>query len=146
MEKTLLIRLLSDIFIPIGFKRKGNNWVYNGEYLSKIINLQRSNYGNSFYINYGFIIKGLELTTTYHVHDRLASVDKVEQDRITTLLDLDVEMSREFRLVELNMLIKEKIVLKIQSINTVVDLFNALNERLHLNDIPMVVKKYFKLE
>ncbi|MCD7940769.1 MAG: DUF4304 domain-containing protein, partial [Bacteroides intestinalis] len=60
MEKKKIIELLNEIFSPLGFKRKGNNWVYNGKELSKIINLQKSNYSNSFYINYGYNINGIE--------------------------------------------------------------------------------------
>jgi hypothetical protein len=67
MEKKDLIKLLDEIFVPLGFKRKGNNWVLNGDELSKLINLQKSNYSNAFYINYGYIIKGLELTTVMHI-------------------------------------------------------------------------------
>ena len=51
MEKKDLIKLLDEIFVPLGFKRKGHNWVLNGDELSKLINLQKSNYSNAFYIN-----------------------------------------------------------------------------------------------
>ena len=70
MEKNGLIKLLDEIFFPLGFKRKGNNWVFNGDELSKIVNLQKSNYSNAFYINYGYIIKSIELTTRTHVENR----------------------------------------------------------------------------
>src|SRR4051812_7921288 len=105
MEKNNLIELLNEIFIPLGFKRKGNNWVLNGDALSKIINLQQSNYGNHFYINYGYIIKGLELTTKEHLSHRLASNDKDKQKRITDLLDFENNISIEQRLAELRDLI-----------------------------------------
>lgn len=48
MEKKDLISLLDEIFIPLSFKRKGNNWVLDGIELFKIINLQKSNYGTAF--------------------------------------------------------------------------------------------------
>ena len=35
MEKKDLTKLLDEIFIPIGFKRKGNNWVLNGKEINK---------------------------------------------------------------------------------------------------------------
>ena len=56
MEKSDLIKLLNEVFNNLGFKRKGNNWVVDSSELIKIVNLQKSNYGNLFYINYGFII------------------------------------------------------------------------------------------
>lgn len=145
MDKKSIVKLLDEIFIPLGFKRKANTWVFHGDVLTKQINLQKSNYGNLFYINYGFIIKGLTLITTTHVGNRLASTDKDEQKRITDLLDLETEIPADHRLTELRRLIDKKIVAKIQKINTEEDLLNELKKRPHLNDIPLVVKKHFNI-
>lgn len=145
MEKRDLIKLLDEIFVPLGFKRKGNNWVLNGDELSKLINLQKSNYSNAFYINYGYIIKGLELTTTTHVENRLASTNKEEQKRITDLLDLETEIPTDQRLAELKKLIADKVAVQMQSVNTEADLLNDLRKRPHLNNIPLVVKRHFNL-
>ncbi len=145
MEKKDLIKLLDEIFIPIGFKRKANNWVLNCDELSKIINLQKSNYSNSFFINFGYIIKGLELTTTTHVENRLASSNKEDQKRITDLLDFETDIPIDQRLSELKKLIKDKIVEQIQSVNIQTDLLNELKKRTHLNNIPLVVKRHFNL-
>ena len=146
MEKKDLIKLLDEIFIPLGFKRKGNSWVKNEDILTKLINLQKSNYGNFFYINYGFIIKGLVLTTTNHVGNRLAANNNVKQKRITDLLDFDTDIPKDQRLSELKRIINDKIVIKIQSINNEEDLLGELKERSHLNDIPLIVKSHFNLE
>ncbi|MFZ4262547.1 DUF4304 domain-containing protein [Sphingobacterium sp. HJSM2_6] len=145
MEKKDLIKLLDEIFVPLGFKRKGNNWVLNGGELSKLINLQKSNYSNAFYINYGYIIKGLDLTTTTHVENRLASTKKEEQKRITDLLDLETEIPTDQRLAELKKLITDKIAVQMQSVNIEADLLKDLKKRSHLNNIPLVVKQYFNL-
>ncbi len=145
MEKKDLVKLLDEIFIPIGFKRKGNNWIFNSDELSKTINLQKSNYGNSFYINYGYIIKNLELTTTTHVGNRLASTEKEQQKRITDLLDLENSIDREDRLSELKMFVCDNILSEFTSTNTKKDLLNELKKRPHLNNIPLVVKKHFNL-
>ena len=145
MDKKDLIKLLDEIFVPLGFKRKGNNWVLNGDELSKLINLQKSNYSNAFYINYGYIIKGLELTTTTHVENRLTSTNKEEQKRITDLLDLETEIPTDQRLAELKKFITDKIAVQMQSVNTEADLLNDLKKRPHLNNIPLVVKRHFNL-
>lgn len=146
MKKKDLIQLLDSIFTSLKFKRKGNNWVVNGDVISKIINLQKSNYGNFFYINYGFVIQGLELTTVTHIGNRLASVDKNEQLRITDLLDLENNISDDVRLSELKTLITKKILYKMQSMNTEEDILNELKTRPNLNNIPLIVKKHFHLE
>lgn len=141
-----MVDLIDDVFIPIGFKRKGSNWVSNGEELSKVINLQRSYYSKSYYINYGYIIKGLELTTREHVMGRLGSIDTKEQKRITELLNLETNIEKNQRLTELKNFLVDKMVSKMQKINTQEDLLNNLKGRPHLNDIPGVVKNYFDLK
>jgi len=145
MEKKDLIKILDEIFVPIGLKKKGNNWVQNGEVISKIINLQKSIHGNSYYINYGFIINKLKLTTTTHIENRLAANNTDEQKRITNLLDFDNDITLEVRITEIKNLIIDKIVSKILAINKEEDLLNELQKRPHLNDIPLVVKKHFNL-
>ena len=76
MNKNDLIKLFDEIFLPIGFKRKGNYWLSNGDVLSKMINLQKSSNGNYFFINYGYILKTLPLDNEImHVYNRFASSD-----------------------------------------------------------------------
>ena len=145
MEKQNLSRLIDDIFIPIGFKRKGNNWVCNHNEISKIINLQKSNYGNLFYINYGYNIKNLELTTRVHVDNRLASSLKEEQKKITDLLDLENDITDNKRISDLRYIIENIIVSELTLIYTEKDLLNYLKNRSNLNNIPLIVKIYFNL-
>jgi len=145
MEKNQLVNLLNEIFIPLGFKRKENDWISNNDQLLKIINLQKSQYGKYFYINYDFIVKGLELTTKTHVPHRLASSERGEQQLITNLLDLETNISDEDRLSCLKDFILKKVVSVMMSINTEHDLFEYLKKRPHLFDVPLVVKKYFNL-
>jgi hypothetical protein len=95
MDKKDLVQFLNDLFIPLYFRKKGNNWVFDNTELVKVINLQKSNFSNSYYINYGFIIKGLQLTTTTHVENRLYG------NNITNLLNLESEMVNNERFSEL---------------------------------------------
>ena len=77
MGKKDLVIFLNELFTPLGFKKKGNNWVSNGKEVSRIINLQKSQFGNSFYINYGYILRSLQLEGwATHVEDRLGFIDK----------------------------------------------------------------------
>ena len=145
MEKKELAKFLDETFLPLAFKRRGNNWIKNGDELSKIINLQKSNFGNSFYINYGFVIRRLKLTTTTHVEHRLASADKAEQKLINELLDLEIGIAPDSRLSHLRDFIRIKIIPLMQSINTEHDLFEYLKRRPHLYDVPLIVKRHFSL-
>lgn len=146
MEKKDLVQIISDIFIPLGFTKKGNNWVRRDKELTKCVNLQKSLYSDLYYINYGYIINGLELTTVYHVEDRLGSFDKEEQNKITDLLDLEKDYQEEVRVNELNYWLNRIIITEMMSINTTEDLANYLKQRSCLNDVPLVVKNYLNIE
>jgi len=128
MEKKDLVKLLDDIFKPLGYTRKGNNWVINSEELVRVVNLQRSNFGQFFYLNYGFIVRKLPLTTKTHVEHRLASADKEEQQKIRDLFDLETKIPSDLRLNELRSLIISKVVERLQSISTEDDLYSDLKK------------------
>ena len=146
MGKKELTSILNEILVPIGFKNKGDYWVIDGDEITKIINLQKSQFSNSFYINYGYILKSIPLTgLMMHILKVFGSIDKTEQQRITALLDLGNNISNEDRAKELKTHLFEKLVLNIQEVNTEEDVLNELKKRPHLNEIPLVVKKHFSL-
>ena len=146
MEKSDLIKLLNEVFNNFGFKRKGKNWVVDSSELIKIVNLQKSNYGNLFYINYGFIIKDIELTTTkMHIQMRLGSYNKEETLRISNLLDLTNDIDKNVRIQDLKKDILSRVVPKLQTINTKEDLLNFIKKFPYSSMVPLVVKKYFNL-
>lgn len=146
MEKKELVKFMDGIFAPLNFKRKGNNWVSNGESVNRIINLQKSQYSNAFYINYGYILNNLPLDKwTYHVDNRLASREKEEQKLITDLLNLENDINTEERFFLLNKIINEKIVKEIQSVSCEDDVLKVLKGKEFLYTIPPSVLKYFNL-
>ncbi len=145
MEKRELSNILSKIFLPLGFKKKGYYWVLNDENITKMINLQKSQFAESFYINYGYILKNIPLDGMMHVHYRLSSPGVKERNRIKELLDLGNEIPNELRTNELTGKISEEIVYNMNNINSEVDLLNELQRRPNLNNIPLVVKNYFNL-
>lgn len=49
-----LSQALSDELLPAGFRRKGSNWTKAGEDVVAVINLQKSNYDESYFLNLGF--------------------------------------------------------------------------------------------
>jgi hypothetical protein len=145
MDKKQLLKALDDILFPLSFKRKGNNWVYNGQEISKIINLQQSNYSAAFYINYGYIIHGLPLSTKTHLENRLSSSDIMEQKLITDVLNLENDIDDINRFATLKEIVVRKIVKQMEITNTQHDILNQLKIRAHLNDISLEVKKHFNL-
>jgi hypothetical protein len=146
MEKKNLVTLLKESLVPLGYKHKGNNWVNNHGTIIKLVNLQQSNYGKQFYINYGFIIKDLPLDITHtHVEERLWRETEDSNASVSQLLDLENDMSEEYRTSELKRTIFKNLIPILESINTEGELLAYLKQRPNLNDIPIYVKQYFKL-
>ncbi len=146
MNKETLVGLLNEMLKSIGFSRKGNNWLCAGGEVIKMVNLQKSSYGNRFYINYGYIIKGLPLDgITMHVYHVLGAADKAGQMRLMDLLYFDSDIDPDTRVHELREKIEEGILAEMRLINTEVDLVEHLRARPHLNDILLTVKEYFSL-
>jgi len=145
MEKKRLASILSEVLVPIGFKKKGNYWVINDVEITKMVNLQKSQFGNYFYINYGYILKSIPLDDIMHIYNRVTSLDIDERNKIAFLLDLENSISDEERTEALKKILQSKLIEKIQMINTENDLLAELKKRPHLNDITLAVKKYFNL-
>ncbi|MBT2561347.1 DUF4304 domain-containing protein [Pedobacter sp. ISL-68] len=146
MEKQDLINLLNEIFVPLGFKKKGNNWVLNKEEIAKILNLQKSQFSNSFYINYDYIVKAIPLDGfRAHIFNGLSSSNEVENAYIKQLLDLESSVNPEKRLSDLRDRIQSKIVSEFNEVNNEADLLKVLNRRERLIGIPPLVLEHFNL-
>lgn len=147
MDKKEFLKFLDEIFKPIDFIRKGNTWENENEVFIKIISLQKSKHGNAYYLNYGFIIKGLVLgNLEMHVFNRLSSFDDVVNQKIMDLLDMESFYTDAKRKRELKEIIDKYLINVIQNINSENDLVNALKKRPHLNDVPLITKRYLHIE
>lgn len=74
MEKNELASSLNEILVLIGVKKNGNYW---GAVVMKLqkVKLQKSQFSNSYYVNYGYILKAVPLNgLTMHVFSGLTSV------------------------------------------------------------------------
>lgn len=146
MEKQDLVILLDELLKPINYKRKNNYWVNNHGDIAKIVNLQKSNFGNLFYINYGYIIKKLPLGLGKdHVGNRLHSKKAPENRRIHELLDLENGIDDELRTIELRSIIQSNLINEMELVCTEQDLLCNIKNRQTTIDIPALVKEYFNL-
>lgn len=145
MEKKELASILNEVLVPIGFKKKGNYWVVNGTEITKMVNLQKSQFSNKFYVNYGYILKSIPLDDMMHIYNRVASFDNKENKRIDELLDLESNIPDEERESDLKKILLEKLAHKISSVNTEADILEELKKQPHLNTIPLIVKRHFHL-
>lgn len=146
MEKKNLVNTLDRIFLPAGFKRKGNSWVDNKGEIVKIANLQKSNFGNSFYFNYGFNLKGLPSAgTMMHIQSRVSPKESAFGKSIDQLLDLENSISDSDREELLTNVIQRDVISYFQSINTEEQIKEDLINRPNLNSVPYKVREYFNL-
>lgn len=140
MEKKDLVSILNKVLIPVRFKKKGNYWVLNEDQITKMVNLQKSQFGSQYYIDYGYILKEIPLKGMMHVYNRVTFLDEEERNKTTFLLDLKSNIIDVDRYKELKTILFSKLIKKLQNINTKEDLLKDLKTRLHLNDISLDVK------
>lgn len=64
MGKKEFKQLLTEVLNQYGFYLRGNNYILQTKDLIIVIATQKSNFDNSYYINYGFLIKSLNPNLT----------------------------------------------------------------------------------
>ena len=55
-----LEKLLTSLLRPVGFHREGRNWRFDLPDVIQVVNLQRSRWSNSFYLNIGIFVRGVQ--------------------------------------------------------------------------------------
>jgi hypothetical protein len=129
MEKTDLVNLLSEMLIPMGFKRKGNNWILKGDELTKTVNLQKSQFSRTYYVNYDYILNALPSDPSY-IGGRVGFSTPDENLKLDKLLDLDSDIPDKEKIDALRDIFQEQIVKGFQSINTEEDLSNKFRKKM----------------
>lgn len=148
MDKRDLINTLSKTFFPLGFKKKGNYWVFNDTEINKIVNLQKSQFGNSYYINYGFILNSIPLDNlSMHIFKVLGSLNQSENEEIKKILNLDSNVSDEIRENILSRFLNAQIIETFNKVNNEEEFLDYLKslESTFFSTIPLIVKKHFSL-
>lgn len=112
-----------------------------------MIHLQKSNFSNLYYINYGFNIENLmDPGVTMHIFNRLHANNPNIQEKVVKTLDLESDLSSTKRRENLIYILQEFLLKEINNINTEDDLKKNLLSKSILNDIPLSVKNHFKLD
>ena len=138
---------LDKLLKPHGFKKDGNKWSFDTKELEKIIYLQKSDYSNSYYLNFGFNIKDLEYDgVSMHIWNRMGSMKRKENERISKTLDLTNSMDRTTRIRNLEYFVKKLLNTKMNPINSKSDIIEDLKKRKHLNDVFLPVKRHLNME
>jgi Domain of unknown function (DUF4304) len=146
MKQEQLVALIDGSLRPLGFRKKRNTWLKDGDEVAKVVNLQRSRFANRFYVNYGLILKSIPLEgDMMHVFNGLGSLDADENSRIHDLMNLESDISDVDRTAELNQILASKLVPYMRRLNTEGDVLASLKDRPTLNDVPLIVKRHFGL-
>lgn len=146
MEKKELEQIITNVFKELDFKKKGTNWKLDNGEITKVINLQKSQYGNSYYINYGFIINSIPLEMFHlHINRRLASHSSIENEEIKENLDLENNISDDERSSKLIFYIEKFIKPILNEINNEKDIYNYLIELPDLSLVHFKLKEHFHL-
>jgi hypothetical protein len=142
MNKKELAKIIDDVLKPHGFKKKGNYWRLECDELIKIVNLQKSQWGDQYYINYGFDIKGLENDELImHIYRRIGSKDTEGNN----ILDLENKLPGD-RVKMIVDLLNHSLLTIFAGINSRADLLTDLRQQPHLNDVPLKVKAFLGLQ
>lgn len=146
MEKKHLLAIIDALLLPLKFKRKGACWMLDNGCVEKHVDVQKSAFGNSFYINYGYILKSVPLDgLKWHLYHGLGSQDSAENQEITSLLNQDSDVSDTKRSIGLIDMLSKHMIAELNRLNTEEDILAELQSRPDLNNIPLVVKNHFGL-
>ena len=146
MEKMDLVKIIGQVFQPVGFKRRGNYWKLRSDEITKIVYLQRSIYGKHFYIYWGFNFNELEDSVLMHVFYRLGFVDESQNKELKSLLDLATDISEDERSEKLLLILHRLLKSEINRTNSTKDVINDLNQRGQLSNVPNKVKEFLSLK
>lgn len=136
-----ILKAAGDILRSLGFKKKSNYWFNDSDELQRFIYFQRSRFSPLYYLEYGFIIKSLDLDgLTPHYSERV----REQQD----VLDLESSLTDEERELKLSDLLRNEVVPNLLAISTEQDLrikvISAIAKD-EANLISLRVKEYFQI-
>ncbi len=129
-----------------GFERRRDCWFQSTGDLTRVVNLQKSSFDNSYYVNFGFIVNSVPLgQLLMHIGYRLSSPNPDERAKIEELLNLDSPLDDTTRESGLRFRLSRDVYGQLQKTTTEADLLFALKKQPHMNSVPLSVKKHFNL-
>jgi len=108
MEIEEFKKIVSDVLASRGFVKKGSYYYNDHDDLTIVIGIQKSSFGESLYINVGYVIKqlnpGLEKPRDVdgNVRTRFSFAEEPKTKDVFDLDDLGLDQSRLTRIIEEN--------------------------------------------
>lgn len=150
------IDLIGDLDFELnlaGFKKKSKTWYYDEEEVIKVVNLQKSNHSNLFYVNISVFLKGIDSGKQYpkeqecHIRTRLnSSFVDLNQD-YNYLFDLEnLDLNKDQFKNEIKLCVKRNILPQLEAIKSKEGIEKiAIKNKSILNMLPLKVKTFFNL-
>lgn len=145
MEIKDLIDLIHSELKPLGYKKKGRKWSIETEELVKDVSIQKSNFSKFYYINYGFIIKKLDLGNFYHHYaSRLGGITQEENRFVQTFLDFENDENKD--VVKFTKVFRAVLIAELNSINRIQDLRSHIVEKQNrINMLSLLTKNFLQI-
>lgn len=95
VDSKLVKEALGAPLVEAGFKKKSDSWYWRNDEIVLLVNLQKSQYGDQYYVNCGVALKSLgavEFPKEHHCHIRFrltAVVSDEERKGIEAVFDLE---------------------------------------------------------
>ena len=146
MDKNILINLINELLKPLGFKRKGNIWLLEQGGFSKFLKMQKSQYSNLFYLDYGFILNKIDVDDFTNRYSKGFETRIDVDGNILDLLDFENKLDEAFRVSSLKAIICKDVIENFNNINSEEEILNDIvslkNEKLIFKNI----RQYFKIK
>lgn len=132
---------------PLGAKRKGRaTFVLETQDLIKMVEIQKSDFSQLCYLNYGFTLKQVPTDgLKEHLMKRATSQDPIIREQIDRWLDLDSDILDSERAQGIEWIIDEIVLPEIQHINTENDLKEFILTLPTINLVPFRLRRHYGL-
>ncbi|GAA1250405.1 hypothetical protein GCM10009633_23930 [Janibacter melonis] len=114
----------NDFMKDLGFQKKAGSWYRSTAESIVVVELQKSQYGHQYYVNLAAWLLAIGDATfpkenACHIRLRLSMLlSSEEQDMLSDLLDLDVQMSEESRAEGLSRILELRLAPAVESLST----------------------------
>jgi hypothetical protein len=152
MDKKLLINSFNTELKMAGFQKKSTTWYLDEGGIIKVVNLQKSNYGDLYYVNVSIFLKELDndqfpSENECHIRTRMDNSMVDAPKDYDYLFDLEnVKLSVENYQKEIKDCIQQNIIPQLDLIKSREGLLKVAQiNPIMLNMIPLKVKEYFNI-
>jgi hypothetical protein len=147
MNRNDLENVLNIMLSSKGYAKKRRTWTKAGEGIIKIVNLQKSNFGNTFYVNFGYVINEIPLNRLFmHVFNRISSQNPDETVLINALFDLESDMPDEIRREQLVQILNQQLINDFDCVDSFQKLKIQVQKHPCKDIIPLPIREYLEIE